>query len=89
MDMGDMGFYQTFGRGAQPLGGIFNGPPDMPGVGWLLYVRVPDVDAAAETVKAGGGRILNGPMEVPGGDRICQCMDPQGVAFAVHSVAEG
>ncbi len=89
MDMGDMGFYQTFGRGAHPLGGIFNGPPDMPGVGWLLYVRVPDVQAAAETVKASGGRILNGPMEVPGGDVIAQCMDPQGVAFAVHEKASG
>ena len=29
--------------------------------------------------------MLNGPMDVPGGDRIAQCMDPQGAAFAVHS----
>lgn len=28
---------------------------------------------------------MNGPMDVPGGDRIAQCMDPQGAAFAVHS----
>lgn len=87
MDMGDMGFYQTFGRGAHPLGGIFNGPPEMQAVGWLLYVRVEDVNAAVETVTAAGGRILNGPMEVPGGDMIAQCMDPQGVAFAVHATA--
>ena len=89
MDMGDMGFYQTFGRGAHPLGGIMNGPPGMPAAGWLLYVRVEDVNAAVETVKASGGRILNGPMEVPGGDVIAQCMDPQGVAFAVHETARG
>ena len=87
MDMGEMGFYQMFGRGAHPLGGIFNGPPEMPAVGWLLYMRVPDAHAAVETVTALGGRILNGPMEVPGGDLIAQCMDPQGVAFAVHSTA--
>lgn len=87
MDMGEMGFYQMFGRGAHPLGGIFNGPPDMPGVGWLPYVLVPDVQAAAETVKELGGRILQGPMEVPGGDFIAHCMDPQGVAFAVHATA--
>jgi predicted enzyme related to lactoylglutathione lyase len=24
-------------------------------------------------------------MDVPGGDRIAQCLDPQGAAFAVHS----
>ena len=85
MDMGDMGFYQTFGRGKHPLGGIMNGPPGMPAPGWLIYVRVPDVHAAVETVKASGGRILNGPIEVPGGDVIAQCMDPQGIAFAVHA----
>jgi predicted enzyme related to lactoylglutathione lyase len=32
-----------------------------------------------------GGQVLNGPMEVPGGDIIAQCMDPQGAAFALHS----
>jgi predicted enzyme related to lactoylglutathione lyase len=25
-----------------------------------------------------------GPMEIPGGDRIAQCLDPQGAAFALH-----
>lgn len=85
MDMGDMGFYRSFGRGAHPLGGIFNGPPEMPAVGWLLYVRVPDVHAAARTVVELGGRILTGPMEVPGGDLVAHCMDPQGIAFAVHA----
>ena len=85
MDMGEMGFYQVFGGGAHPLGGIFNGPPEMCAIGWLLYVRVPDVHAAVKTVTELGGRILNGPMEVPDGDLIAQCMDPQGVAFAVHA----
>ena len=87
MDMGDMGFYQMFGRGAHPLGGIFNGPPDMPAVGWLPYVLVADVKAAVETARARGGSILREPMEVPGGDFIAHCMDPQGVVFAVHSIA--
>ncbi len=35
-------------------------------------------------MKAGGGQVLNGPMEIPGGDRIAQCLDPQGAAFALH-----
>jgi len=37
-----------------------------------------------EKVKAGGGKVVNGPMEVPGGDTIAQCVDPQGAMFAVH-----
>lgn len=87
MDMGEAGFYQMFGVGAHPLGGIFNGPPDMPAVGWMPYVLVPDVRVAADEVRALGGTILREPMEVPGGDFIAHCMDPQGVAFAVHSTA--
>jgi len=87
MDMGDMGFYQMFGRGAHPLGGIFNGPPEMPAVGWLPYVLVPDVHAAAETVKDLGGKILQGPMEVPGAPFTAHATAPQGLAFAAHATA--
>jgi predicted enzyme related to lactoylglutathione lyase len=29
--------------------------------------------------------ILNGPMEVPGGDWIVNAMDPQGAAFSLHA----
>jgi uncharacterized protein len=50
-----------------------------------IYFRVPDVDAAAERVKAAGGKILNGPMDVPDGDRVLNAMDPQGAAFGLHS----
>jgi predicted enzyme related to lactoylglutathione lyase len=45
---------------------------------------VADLDAAIERIKAGGGKILNGPMEVPGGDRVVTAMDPQGAAFSLH-----
>lgn len=89
MDMGPAGTYQMYGRVEdRSLGGIFNKPAEMPGPpAWLLYVRVPDVDQAAEKVKALGGQILNGPMDVPDGDRVVQCLDPQGGAFALHSTA--
>ena len=88
-DMGDMGVYQTYGRGEQQLGGMWTKPADLPmPPNWLYYIRVPNVDEAAERVKALGGQVLNGPMDVPGGDRIAQCMDPQGAAFAVHSRAD-
>jgi len=86
MDMGPDGVYQMYGRNGRTLGGIFNTshvPPH-----WLLYIHVPDADAAAETVKKNGGTVRMGPMDVPGGGRIAQCLDPQGAAFAVHSNAE-
>jgi predicted enzyme related to lactoylglutathione lyase len=60
----------------------------MPVPGWLYYVRVPDVKEAVEAAKREGGKVLNGPMEVLGGDLVAQCLDPQGAAFALHSTAE-
>ena len=85
-DMGPMGVYAIFGRDGREMGGMFTIAPGMPmPPNWLQYVRVDNADAAAEQVKANGGTIINGPMEVPGGDRIAQCLDPQGAAFAVHA----
>ncbi|MEJ2547342.1 MAG: VOC family protein, partial [Gemmatimonadota bacterium] len=60
-------------------------PPEMPIGAWIFYVRVDDIEAAVERVKAAGGQVLNGPMEVPGGDRVAQCQDPQGAVFALHA----
>ena len=84
MDMGDMGIYQTFSRGAHQIGGMMTLPPDVGPPSWLYYVRVADLDDALSKIEEGGGKILNGPMEVPDGDRVAQCMDPQGAAFAIH-----
>ena len=89
MDMGEMGKYLMFKRpnGHGTIGGIMNKPANMTNVpsNWQIYFRVPDVDAAAERIKANGGTILNGPMDVPDGDRIVNAMDPQGAAFGLHS----
>jgi predicted enzyme related to lactoylglutathione lyase len=87
MDMGEMGKYQMFNRPHGMIGGMMNKPPQMANVppNWQIYFRVPDVDGAAERIKANGGQILNGPMEVPGGDRVVNAMDPQGAAFGLHA----
>jgi predicted enzyme related to lactoylglutathione lyase len=82
-DMGPMGTYQIFTSAEEQAGGMFTKPPAMPVPFWLYYFNVPDIDAATAKVKSGGGQILNGPMEVPGGSWIVQCKDPQGAAFAL------
>ena len=91
MDMGPMGKYQLFGRHLGPIGGMMNKPLELAQAppNWSIYFRVADLDAAAARVTAGGGQIVNGPMEVPGGDRIVNCMDPQGAAFSLHEKRAG
>lgn len=88
MDMGAMGPYHMFGR-AVPMGGIMNKPAEMSQAPafWGFYFRVPDVHAGADRVKTHGGQVLNGPMQVPGGDWVVNCLDPQGAAFSLYHKA--
>ena len=90
MDMGELGTYQMFNRPHGMIGGMMNKPPELAAVppNWQIYFRVPDINAAVERIKANGGQILNGPMEVPGGDWIVNAMDPQGAAFSLQAKAQ-
>jgi predicted enzyme related to lactoylglutathione lyase len=87
LDMGPMGKYHMFDRPHGMIGGMMNKPPEMAHVPphWMIYLRVPDINAAVERITANGGTILNGPMEVPGGDWVVNAMDPQGAAFSLHA----
>jgi len=88
-DMGPMGKYLIYGSGSQELGGMFTKPKEMKNPPfWLYYVQVADLDAALERAKAKGARLLNGPMEVPGGARIVQLADPEGALFALLEEAK-
>ncbi len=86
MDMGPMGIYQIFSRNGRDIGGMMNKPDASMPSGWTYYFRVPDINDVVNRIKARGGQVLNGPMEVPGGDTIVQASDPQGGMFAVHQV---
>lgn len=81
--MGPMGTYQLFAAGGPPAGGMMDRGDFVPKAVWGFYFVVQSLDAAAERVTAGGGRIVNGPMEVPGGAWIVNALDPQGIAFSL------
>jgi predicted enzyme related to lactoylglutathione lyase len=85
IDIGPAGVYQEFGRNGVVLGGMYSKPSSTQRPAWLHYVLVDDVNRAVEAVKRGGGQVVGGPTEVPGGSRVAQCVDPQGAAFAVHA----
>ena len=85
MDMGPMGTYRIFGLGQQRLGGMMTAPKGNPmPPAWIYYVSTSDLDAALARAKRKGGKVINGPMEVPGGGKIAQLTDPQGAVFALH-----
>ncbi len=85
-DMGPMGIYLIYGLRGQQYGGMFTRGPDMPPApSWFCYIKVADANASAEAVTRLGGQVLNGPMEVPGGDWITVCADREDAKFAVHA----
>lgn len=81
-DMGPMGTYQIFTANGEQIGGMFNSP-GMPRPVWIYYFSVPSIDAAVDAIKAGGGAIMNGPDQVPGGTWTLQATDPQGAMFGL------
>jgi predicted enzyme related to lactoylglutathione lyase len=83
MDMGPLGTYQWFTIGGAAVGAMFNSPAAKTARFWLYYFNVGDIDAAAKRVGDGGGKIMHGPQQVPGGGWIVQAADPQGAAFAL------
>ena len=87
-DMGEMGPYQLILNGGKQVAGMFKPPQGEAPPNWGVYVEVADASKAAKAAKAAGGRVLNGPMEVPGGGWMAQLMDPQGGVFAVHEQAK-
>jgi predicted enzyme related to lactoylglutathione lyase len=82
MPMGEMGDYVFVAVAGEQIGATMTAPPGAPPA-WQFYFRVPDIDAAGEKVKAAGGTVTMGPMDVPGGERILVATDPLGVTFGV------
>lgn len=81
MPMGEMGDYQFIEQDGTMIGAMF-APPGRPPA-WRFCFRVESLEKSIEAVKSGGGEILFGPTEVPGGGRIIQANDPQGAFFMV------
>jgi predicted enzyme related to lactoylglutathione lyase len=77
--------YQLFSAGGQTVGGMLTKLPSVAQPSWLHYFNVDDIGAATKRVNAGGGRILQGPIELPDGCWIARCVDPQGALFALQS----
>lgn len=88
MDMGeDVGTYRIFSIDGRPVGGMWKKPEEMQVAAWLYYGEVSSCDTAATQIAELGGTVVNGPMQVPGGDYIVQATDPQGGFFALHARA--
>jgi predicted enzyme related to lactoylglutathione lyase len=77
-------FYsKVFAEHGKQIGGMMTKPAGVPMCYWGYYFNVPAIDSAIERVNAGGGKVIVGPMEVPGGSWIINATDPQGAYFCL------
>src|SRR3546814_15572603 len=82
MDMGAMGKYQFIRHGTM-IGAMMPAAPEVGPPRWSQYFRVENIDTAKAAVEAGGGKVVHGPDEIPGGDFAMNCVDPQGAPFGL------
>jgi predicted enzyme related to lactoylglutathione lyase len=78
---GEYRFVDVAGSGTR-IGATMKAPPGAK-TGWSFYFRVPDIRAGIDKVNARGGKVLQGPMTVPGGDQVIVAVDPEGVPFGL------
>jgi len=83
MDMGEHGKYRFIQHGGLGIGAVMRRMPQMPVSLWSYYIGVDDIDRAAGAITGSGGQILNGPMEIPGGEFALNAMHPQGASFGL------
>lgn len=88
MDTGMAGFpYKIACVGTHGVAGMMVIPDDAKAMGappcWTGYVYVDDVDAAAAKLKAAGGSVKKGPMDIPNVGRMAIVTDPHGAYFAL------
>jgi predicted enzyme related to lactoylglutathione lyase len=81
MPMGAMGSYEFIDHAGLRLGAIMRKPPQSSNAAWLFYFGVHSITAAKAAIEKGGGKVMNGPHQVPGGDWVVIAVDPQGAAF--------
>ena len=83
IDMGELDKYEMIGHGDYMLGALMKRPAEMPSSLWLYYFRVPAIAPAARRVEENGGQVINGLVEIPGGEFVLNGIDPQGALFAL------
>jgi predicted enzyme related to lactoylglutathione lyase len=88
----DMGGYEDFNMmspdSGETVAGICHARGSNTGLPaqWLIYVIVEDVDASARKCVELGGKVLNGPRKMGGGD-FCVIQDPAGAVCALYRPA--
>jgi predicted enzyme related to lactoylglutathione lyase len=79
--------YRMIMVGESMQGGFW--PMEGANPGWMAYISVPDLDAAAKRITEAGGQLIKGPEDIPNVGRFAIGADPQGIGFTLFRSATG
>ncbi|WP_230632538.1 VOC family protein [Sphingomonas sp. Leaf37] len=89
MPMGEMGEYAFLGAGEARPGAVMSSTLTRAPQQWNSYFLVVDIDAAVATAEAGGGKLIQGPDPIPGGDYSANIVDPYGHQLGIVGPRKG
>ena len=78
MPMDEMGEYAFIGAGEARPGAIMSSTLTRAPAHWNVYFLVADIDAAIAAAIARGGKLIQGPDPIPGGDHSANIVDCHG-----------
>jgi predicted enzyme related to lactoylglutathione lyase len=88
--------YRLLVAGDQPIGGLTGPrsdgdawPSGGPAGHWVGYLATVDVDLATRRAEELGGRVLLGPLDIPGTGRVAVLRDPDEATFGLYQPAAG
>lgn len=84
--MGDYADYAMTAPDGEQVAGVCHrrGPNANLPAAWLVYIVVPDIEAAMAACRAKGGKVLDGPRSMGGASRFCVIQDPAGAVAALY-----
>lgn len=80
--------YTLVNAGAEPMGAVFEKPPDVPGVCANIYFQVNDIDATLKKATEVGATLLVPKTEIPNNvGHFAMFADPEGIPIGIMQPA--
>ena len=82
-DDASMPGYTLVNAGAEPSGGVFPKPPDVPGVCLNVYFKVQNIDETLNKVTEHGGQVLVPKTAIPNVGHFAMFTDPEAIPIGI------